>query len=125
MRCHGEQGLGDGEAGGDLTPSPALLGHLVQQPIAVDQYLLWSISEGGREFGTAMPAFKDKLTQDEIWQIIAYLRAGFPEMDLDMVEVGEPEVAPKDEDETDADESTEDKTSAENEDETPAKTEAE
>ena len=62
----------------DLTPSPALLAYLVQQPIAVDQYLLWSISEGGRKFDTAMPAFKDVLTQDQIWQIIAYLRAGLP-----------------------------------------------
>jgi hypothetical protein len=31
---------------------------LVQQPIAVDQYLLWTISEGGKPFDTAMPAFK-------------------------------------------------------------------
>jgi hypothetical protein len=42
-RCHGETGLGNGELAQDLTPSPALLAYLVQQPIAVDQYLLWSI----------------------------------------------------------------------------------
>ena len=132
-RCHGPIGLGDGEAAGDLTPSPALLGHLVQQPIAVDQYLLWSISEGGREFGTAMPAFKDELTQDEIWQIIAYLRAGLPEVDTVDETAGQPEddsaVAPSNpdaaEDETEADQSTEGKTSAENENEAPAKIEAE
>jgi hypothetical protein len=62
----------------DLTPSPALLAHLVQQPIAVDQYLLWTISEGGKQFDTAMPGFRDAVTQKEIWQIIAYLRAGLP-----------------------------------------------
>jgi mono/diheme cytochrome c family protein len=78
MRCHGESGLGNGELAQDLTPSPALLAYLVQQPIAIDQYLLWSISEGGRKFDTAMPVFKDVLTQDQIWQIIAYLRAGLP-----------------------------------------------
>ncbi len=61
-----------------LTPSPALLAYLVQQPIAVDQYLLWTISEGGQAFGTAMPAFKKVLSQDEIWEIVAYLRAGLP-----------------------------------------------
>jgi len=77
-RCHGETGLGNGALAQDLTPSPALLAYLVQQPIAVDQYLLWSISEGGKQFGTAMPAFKDVLTQNQIWQVIAYLRAGFP-----------------------------------------------
>lgn len=77
-RCHGETGLGNGALAQDLTPSPALLAYLVQQPIAVDHYLLWTISEGGRKFDTAMPAFKDALTQDQIWQIIAYLRAGLP-----------------------------------------------
>lgn len=81
QRCHGETGLGNGELAQDLTPSPALLAYLVQQPIAVDQYLLWSISEGGKAFGTAMPAFKTALTQKQIWQIIAYLRAGFPEIE--------------------------------------------
>ena len=80
-RCHGETGLGNGELAQDLTPSPALLAYLVQQPIAVDQYLLWSISEGGKQFNTAMPAFKKVLTQEQIWQIIAYLRAGFPEIE--------------------------------------------
>jgi mono/diheme cytochrome c family protein len=80
-RCHGETGLGNGELAQDLTPSPALLAYLMQQPIAVDQYLLWSISEGGKQFNTAMPAFKNVLTQEQIWQIIAYLRAGFPEIE--------------------------------------------
>jgi mono/diheme cytochrome c family protein len=80
-RCHGETGLGNGALAQDLTPSPALLAYLVQQPIAVDQYLLWSISEGGKQFGTAMPAFKTVLTQNQIWKVIAYLRAGFPAID--------------------------------------------
>ncbi len=44
--CHGKSGLG---AGKSLTPSPALLAYLIQRPIAVDSYLLWSISEGGKE----------------------------------------------------------------------------
>jgi mono/diheme cytochrome c family protein len=78
QKCHGESGLGNGELAMSLTPSPALLAYLVQQPIAVDQYLLWTISEGGQAFGTAMPAFKNVLSQDEIWEIVAYLRAGLP-----------------------------------------------
>jgi mono/diheme cytochrome c family protein len=76
--CHGETGLGNGGLAQALSPSPALLAYLIQQPIAIDQYLLWSISEGGKQFGTAMPAFKDVLTEQQIWQIVAYLRAGFP-----------------------------------------------
>lgn len=77
-KCHGDTGLGNGELAYSLNPSPALLAYLVQQPIAIDQYLLWTISEGGQQFGTAMPSFKTELTQDQIWQIVAYLRAGFP-----------------------------------------------
>jgi mono/diheme cytochrome c family protein len=81
VKCHGDTGLGNGDLAYALTPSPALLAYMVQQPIAVDQYLLWSISEGGKQFGTAMPAFKDTLAEDQIWEIVAYLRAGFPDLD--------------------------------------------
>lgn len=77
-KCHGATGLGNGALAHAFSPSPALLAYLVEQPIAIDQYLLWSISEGGKPFGSAMPAFKTELSQDEIWQIVAYLRAGFP-----------------------------------------------
>lgn len=79
MTCHGRDGMGEG---GDhakaLSPSPALLGYMIRRPIAVDEYLLWSISEGGKDFDTEMPAFKDKLTREAIWNIVAYMRAGFP-----------------------------------------------
>lgn len=76
--CHGREGMGDGEAGKDLSPSPALLEHVIQMPMSVDEYLMWSIAEGGKAFGTAMPVFKDALSQEERWKIIAYMRAGFP-----------------------------------------------
>jgi mono/diheme cytochrome c family protein len=76
--CHGETGMGDGEAASSLNPSPALLAYMIQMPMAVDEYMFWSVSDGGEAFGTAMPAFKDTLTKDEIWKIITYMRAGFP-----------------------------------------------
>ena len=76
--CHGADGIVEGKTGESLSPSPALLAYLIQHPISVDGYLLWSISDGGGAFGTSMPAFKDKLSRDEIWNIIAYMRAGFP-----------------------------------------------
>lgn len=76
--CHGPDGLGDGDVGQALSPSPAVLAFMITRPIAVDPYLLWSISDGGAQFDSAMPAFKKSLTQDEIWKIIAYMRAGFP-----------------------------------------------
>ena len=77
-RCHGEQGMGGGEAVKDLTPSPALLAYFIHRPIAVDQFLLWTISEGGVAYDTEMPAYKDELSRDEIWKVISYMRAGFP-----------------------------------------------
>ncbi|MBE7638697.1 MULTISPECIES: c-type cytochrome [unclassified Sneathiella] len=76
--CHGAKGMGDGEGGKSLSPSPALLANLIEMPMSVDEFLLWSISDGGTAFGTAMPAFKDVLTRDEIWKIVTYMRAGFP-----------------------------------------------
>jgi mono/diheme cytochrome c family protein len=76
--CHGKDGLGDGDAAKSLLPSPALLAFMIQRPVAVDEYLLWSISEGGKQFETSMPAFKESLPRDDIWRIIAYMRKGFP-----------------------------------------------
>jgi mono/diheme cytochrome c family protein len=77
-QCHGERGFGDGDAGRALDPSPALLSFMVRMPMAVDEYLLWSVSEGGLPFGSEMPAFKDRLSEEQIWQVIAFMRAGFP-----------------------------------------------
>jgi mono/diheme cytochrome c family protein len=76
--CHGKEGLGDGQVPRSLLPSPALLAFMIQRPISVDEYLLWSISEGGKQFDTEMPAFKSALAREDIWRIIAYMRAGFP-----------------------------------------------
>ena len=40
-----------------------------------------TIAEGREPFGTGMPAFKDTLSEEQVWQIILYLRAGFPAAD--------------------------------------------
>ncbi|MDH3690228.1 MAG: cytochrome c [Gammaproteobacteria bacterium] len=76
--CHGAQGMGDGEAAKALNPSPALLAYMIQMPMSVDEYLMWSIAEGGKQFGTDMPAFKRTLSPEDIWKIVAYMRGGFP-----------------------------------------------
>lgn len=78
-RCHGRKGLGDGDMTKSLMPSPALLAYMIKRPISVDEYLLWAIADGGEAFATAMPAFKDKVSREEIWKIVAYMRAGFPQ----------------------------------------------
>lgn len=76
--CHGMHGLGGGDEALGMAPSPALLAHMIQRPGAADEYLMWTISEGGKAFGTAMPSFKENLSRDEIWDVISYMRAGFP-----------------------------------------------
>ena len=79
VACHGPRGMGDGNAGKDLAPSPALLSYLEREPKTADGYLLWTITEGGQAFGSEMPALKDLLSEREIWQVVIYMRAGFPE----------------------------------------------
>ena len=76
--CHGGDGMGAGDAARGLSPSPALLAYMIGRPVSVDEYLLWSIADGGKQFDSEMPAFKDRLSRDEIWRIVTYMRAGFP-----------------------------------------------
>ena len=77
--CHGEEGRGDGEAGRDLSPPPGNLAWLSSMPMAQwDAFIYWTIAEGGAQFGTAMPAYKDSLSSDEIWAVTAYIQAHLP-----------------------------------------------
>ncbi len=72
--CHGANGRGDGPNSGGLDPAPTdfhehTLGH-------EDDYVFWRISEGGlgEPVTSAMPAWKSALTEDEIWQVITFMR---------------------------------------------------
>ncbi|MBL8668290.1 MAG: cytochrome c [Rhodospirillales bacterium] len=78
--CHGPTGRGDGEAGRELSPPPGNLAWLSRMPmVRWDPFMYWAVAEGGSEFGTAMPAFKDTLSKDEIWAVIAYIQARLPQ----------------------------------------------
>jgi mono/diheme cytochrome c family protein len=78
--CHGPTGRGDGEAGRDLSPPPGNLAWLSQMPmVRWDPFMYWTVAEGGAQFGTAMPAFKDTLSSDDIWAVIAYVQARLPQ----------------------------------------------
>jgi mono/diheme cytochrome c family protein len=78
--CHGPTGAGDGAAGRDLSPPPANLAWLSQMPMAQwDPFMYWTVAEGGAQFKTAMPAFKDTLSKDDIWAVIAYIQAHLPQ----------------------------------------------
>ena len=72
--CHGDQGEGDGPAAAGMSPPPANLRWAVRRPMAGDGYLMWAIGEGGVQIGSAMPAFKDALSEADRWRIIKFLR---------------------------------------------------
>lgn len=74
LSCHGDKGLGDGPAGATLDPKPADLTEPAKND--TDGQILWHISEGAAagEPGSAMPAWKGVLTEDQIWQVVTYLR---------------------------------------------------
>lgn len=68
--CHGPQGHGDGPAGVVLDPQPKNLPDLAA--IATDDYFFWRISTG--KPGTSMAPWAGILTDEQIWQAIAYVR---------------------------------------------------
>jgi len=72
--CHGVEGMGDGPASASLNPKPMPLA--TEMDALKDDYLFWRISEGGAfsPFTSAMPAWKNIFTEDEIWQVVAFLR---------------------------------------------------
>jgi mono/diheme cytochrome c family protein len=71
--CHGDGGMGDGIAIAGLDPAPAPIAHTTQK--MGDNYLFWRISEGGAQFNSAMPAWKDILDEQSRWDVINYVRA--------------------------------------------------
>lgn len=79
LACHGKEGLGDGEAGRNLSPPPGNLAWLSDMPMSRwDAFMYWTIAEGGSQFGTAMPAFRGTLSKDDIWAVTAYIQAHLP-----------------------------------------------
>ena len=69
--CHGARALGDGPAAFTLNPRPFNL--QVHVPLHATGEVYYWISEGVA--GTGMPTWKDKLTEEQRWQIIRYLDA--------------------------------------------------
>ncbi len=81
--CHGAEGHGDGPVAAGLSHPPAdLTHHFHTRPGQGDDYLFWRISEGGtaepfRSQASAMPAFKSVLSEEERWDVLAYVHAHF------------------------------------------------
>jgi len=77
IMCHGILGEGDGPMSQSLTPPPANLALTRKLPVAQEDFLFWTVSDGGQLYDTAMPKFSEQLSDKEIWQISLYINSGF------------------------------------------------
>ena len=68
--CHGEDGDGKGKRAQKLSVAPTDFTDAHAMTRITDGELFWKISEGHRP----MPAFKDKLSEEERWQLVDYIR---------------------------------------------------
>jgi mono/diheme cytochrome c family protein len=77
QRCHGPQGKGDGPAGKLLKTKPADWTNKQKMSGLSDDYLFKITSGGGGSVGksTLMPAFKGKLSDAQIRDVIAFIRS--------------------------------------------------
>ncbi len=73
VQCHGPHGMGDGPSATALPVQPAILPFHV--PLHRDEDVYVFISEGFPNLG--MPPFKETLSQEEILQVLRYLRVRF------------------------------------------------
>ncbi len=72
VQCHGQNGFGDGPLAATLNPPPADF-HARHLDDHTDLQLFQWIQNGIP--GTAMPAFKGKLTDDQIWNLVNFVRS--------------------------------------------------
>jgi mono/diheme cytochrome c family protein len=83
LMCHGADGKGTGPVAKGLPHPPADLSHHFHRaPGDGDAYLFWRVSEGGqvepfKSSQSAMPAYKTVLSEDQRWDVLAYVHAQF------------------------------------------------
>jgi mono/diheme cytochrome c family protein len=69
--CHGDMGKGDGPQGRMYNPLPKDLTDAAHMNSVSDGELFYKISEGHRP----MPAFRKRLTEEQRWQVVLFLRS--------------------------------------------------
>jgi mono/diheme cytochrome c family protein len=75
--CHGATGKGDGVAAAALNPKPQDHTDGKAMNALTDKYVFDIIKEGGKAVQKAavMPAANKKLTDQDIWDLVAYIRS--------------------------------------------------
>jgi mono/diheme cytochrome c family protein len=69
--CHGDSGKGDGRDAARYDPSPTDFTDAKKMAAATDGELFYKISEGKKP----MPVFKNKLSEDQRWELVLLLRS--------------------------------------------------
>jgi mono/diheme cytochrome c family protein len=72
--CHGAQGRGDGVAATALPQRPDDLSRIAPPPIFPDGVVAYRIINGVK----MMPAFKSTLSENEIWDLLNFIRSLAP-----------------------------------------------
>lgn len=72
--CHGERGEGDGSAAAGLGKRPKNLAAMAPPPIFPDGVVAYRIANGGE----VMPAWKGILSDNQIWDVLNYVRSLSP-----------------------------------------------
>ena len=68
--CHGETGKGDGPKGAMYSTPPASLTDRKRMVGVTDGEIFYQITEGRRP----MPSFKKRLTEEERWELVLFVR---------------------------------------------------
>jgi len=68
--CHGDDGEGDGMAGGNLNPPPTDFTSDITQKQS-DGALFWKLTEGK----APMASYKSMLSEEKRWQLVNYIRS--------------------------------------------------
>ena len=69
--CHGDAGKGDGRDASRYDPAPMDFTDAKRMSEATDGELFYKISEGKKP----MPVFKNKLTEDQRWELVLFIRS--------------------------------------------------
>jgi mono/diheme cytochrome c family protein len=76
-KCHGANGKGDGPLAKSMSTKPFSFVDRKHMSQMNDGYLYWRTVEGGKHppFKSKMPAYKNDLTEKEVWQVLSYAHA--------------------------------------------------
>ncbi|MBI2460172.1 MAG: c-type cytochrome [Candidatus Rokubacteria bacterium] len=80
--CHGDNLDGQGHFAHGFSPPPANLADPGTIAMLQESYVFWRIAKGGpglpkesTPWNSAMPAWEDRLSEEEIWKVVLYLYA--------------------------------------------------